>query len=427
MFDLRRVLEDRRDDDYALLDKHLNPWTARMLRGAGCNVRYDRAHGAYLVDTRGQEYLDLFGGFGVFTLGRNHPTVVKALEDALALKLPNLVQLDVPLLPGLVAESLVRRAPWLEKVFFCNSGTETVEAGLKLACAVTGRRRIVHLKGAFHGLTTGALSLGQPEFKRGYEPLLFDSIEVAMDDTVALEHAFRGGDVAAFFFEPILGTTVTEVTRSFLARAYELCIEHDALVVADEVQTGCGRTGKFLAVERSGIEPDVVLLSKGLSGGLVPVGAVMARPDVFDSVFNVDGTVGSHGCTFSKNTLAMVAALATLHVIDDERLVERAEKVGERFLQVLEGCAHRHDAIKSARGYGCMIAVELDLAVFPRAATYLSVQLLKEHRILTQPTGPSLSTLKLLPPLVTDPEAADVFGRALDSVLASTPGGRRST
>ncbi len=200
--------------------------------------------------------------------------------------------------------------PWTDKVFFCNSGTEAVEAAIKFARMATRRSKIVSCHHAFHGLTYGALSLvGDDLFRQGFEPFLGDCATVPFNDLVALDRVLRHRDIAAFIFEPIQGKGVNLPVEGYLVEAERLCRKHGTLFVADEIQCGMGRTGRFLACEHYGVEPDMVLLAKALSGGFVPVGAVACRDSVFDKVFDRMDKAVVHGSTFAKNDLAMAAGL----------------------------------------------------------------------------------------------------------------------
>jgi ornithine--oxo-acid transaminase len=311
--DLAGLLEERRAEKCRLFDRHLNAQLVQMLRALGFTVDYVHAEGPHLFDAAGNRYLDLLSGFGVFALGRNHPTVTGALEQVLRGRLAGLVQLDVPLLAGLLAERLTGYMPWLEKLFFCNSGAEAVEAAVKFSRAATGRRAILYCDHAFHGLTYGALSLcGDPSFRARFAPFVGDCARIPFDDLDALERALTGRAVAAFVVEPIQGKGVNLPRDDYLPAAARLCRKYGTLLVADEIQTGIGRTGRFLASEHWGVEPDLVLLAKALSGGFVPVGAVACRREVFDRVFDRMDRAFVHGSTFAKNDLAMAAGLATL-------------------------------------------------------------------------------------------------------------------
>ena len=243
--------------------------------------------------------------------------------------LPNLVQMDVSTLAGVLAERLLEHVPYLDKVFFANSGAESVEAAIKFARGATGRPGIVYCAHAFHGLSYGALSLtDDPNFRSGFEPLLPGCTSIPFNDLAALEQALSSRQVAAFIVEPIQGKGVNLPTDEFLPGAAALCRKYGTLFVADEIQTGIGRTGKFLAVEHWNVEPDMVLLAKALSGGHVPVGAVLTRKSIFDKIFNRMDRAVVHGSTFAKNDLAMAAGIATLEVIKAEKLVEKAAKRG---------------------------------------------------------------------------------------------------
>src|SRR5258707_10092815 len=327
--DLAALIAARRAQKYDLHERHLTPQFVRMLRVIGYDVDYKSAKGAYLYDDAGRRYLDLLSGFGVFAIGRNHDTVIAALRQVLGADLPNLVQLDVSILSGLLAERLLAHLPGQERIFFCNSGAEAVEAGIKFARAATGRAGMVHCSHGFHGLTCGALSLaGEDVFRTGFGPLLADSRQVPFGDLAALDEALRGRDVAAFVVQPIQGHGVHLPPAGYLPEAARLCPQHGTLFVADEIQTGLGRTGRFLAVEHWGVDPDIVLLAKALSGGAVPIGAVATKGWIFAKVFNRLDRAVVHGSTFSKNDLAMAAGLATLAVLEEEQLIARSEILG---------------------------------------------------------------------------------------------------
>jgi len=419
---------------YALHTRYLNEQMVRVLKTNGFDRAYRRGKGQYLYDRDGLQYLDLLSGWGVFALGRNHPVVADALKKVLDSELPNLVQMDVSALAGVLAERLLRRVPHLEKVFLANSGTESVEASLKFARAATGRPGIVYCSHAFHGLTYGSLSvIGDDIFRSGFGPLLPGCVEVPFNDVVALERALASKTVAAFIVEPIQGKGVTMPTDDYLRSALELCRKYGTLFIADEVQTGLGRTGRFLACEHWRIEPDMVLLSKSLSGGHVPVGAVLTRKWIFDKVFDRMDRAVVHGSTFSKNDLAMAAGIATLEVIQSERLMENAERTGARLLATFERMIGRHELVKDVRGKGLMIGIEfgaprslklkaswnlLETANSGLFCQLIVIPLLKEHRILTQVAGHGNHTIKLLPPLIISDQDCDWIERSFETVIS---------
>ena len=432
-FDLYALMAERRAEKFDLFERCLNPQLVRVLRTLGFDTDYVRAQGPYLFDADDNRYLDLLSGFGVFALGRNHPTVIDALEQVLRAQLAGLVQLDVSLLAGLLAERLLRQMPWLDRLFFCSSGAEAVEAAIKFARAATGRPKIVYCEHAFHGLTNGALSLcGDVTFRERFEPLLPDCVAVPFNDLEALDEVLATEEVAAFFVEPIQGRGVNLPTHDYLPEAARLCRRHGALFVADEIQTGLGRTGRFLASEHWGVEPDMVLLAKALSGGFVPVGAVAMQRGTFDKVFDRMDRAVVHGSTFSKNDLAMAAGLATLTVLEEERLIERADALGQRLIAGLGARLGGHQFVRDVRGKGMMIAIEFGpprsvrlnaaYTLMEQASKGLFCQLVlmplfEHHRILTQVAGHGLPVIKLLPPLVLAEKDLEWIESAFDTVI----------
>jgi ornithine--oxo-acid transaminase len=439
-FDLGRLLDERRGEGPGLHERHLNAQVPRLLRTIGFDRTYVRADGACLCDADGARYLDMLAGFGVHALGRNHPEVAKALHDVVDRGLADLVQFDAPLLPGLLAERLLAHAPGLDRAYFCNSGTEAVEAALKFARAATGRPRVLYADHAYHGLTAGSLSVnGAVEFRRGFGPLLPDT-KVRLGDLEALRRELRKGDVAGLLVEPIQGKGVNLPPPGFLAAAQHLLREHDALLICDEVQTGIARTGRFFAHEHEGVDPDIVTVAKALSGGYVPVGAMLAKSWIFDKVYSSLDRAFVHASTFAGNALAMAAGLATLAVIERDGLAVRAERVGAHLTGQLREMAERYDYLAEIRGRGLMIGIEFgrprSLARRPtwyalRAARRglfaqtVVAPLFQRHRIITQVAGDHIDVIKLLPPLVVDDAEVAWFLEAFDAVMADAHGGNR--
>ena len=433
-FSILDELATRGGEKFTLHERYLNPAMVRMLKTIGFDRHYTTAQGAYLYERNGQRTLDLLSGFGVFALGRNHPTIKRALTDVLGADLPDLIQMDVSPLAGLLAERLLAHVPGQERVFFCNSGTEAVEAAIKLARAATRRPKLVHCEHAFHGLTNGALSLnGDRIFREGFGPLLPDAVSVPWNDLAALEAALRGRDVAAFFVEPIQGKGVNLPAPGYLAEAARLCRAHGTLFVADEIQTGIGRTGRFLATQHDGVEADLVLLAKALSGGYVPVGAVAGKRWIFDKTFDRMDRAVVHGSTFGKNNLAMAAGLAVLSVLEDERMIENAAQRGATLLRRLQGMVERYELLKEVRGRGLMIALEfgppkslalraawalLEKATKGLFCQMITIPLFTRHRILSQVAGHQMYVIKLLPPLCLSQEDEDWIVSAFDDVIA---------
>ncbi len=435
-FDVLDLFRRRLGENYKLHEKYINPAWAKVTQLIGYDKVYARAEGCSLYDTDGNRYLDCVSGFCVSNIGHNHPTVRKALADALGECLPNLVQLDCSLLPGLLAEELVKRIPWLEMVFFANSGSEAIEGSIKFARCATVRRRILCADGAYHGVTYGALSVtGHAMWREGFEPLLPDISAVPFNDAAALERELARGDVAGFVVEPIqVGAGIIVPSDDYFPRVQELCRKHGTLLVFDEIHTGFGRTGTFLAAEHWKAQPDIVCLSKGLSGAQVPVSAIVTRRDIIRGVYSRLDRSFVHATTFGGNNLAMIAGLATLHVLDEERLVERCREMGEYLMKALRPFKDKYELVKDVRGMGLLAGIEfgeprsfmlrnawkmmhkINSGLFTQCIT---LPLMEKHRILTQVTGHNEDVVKVAPAFVVAREDIDMLVRALDDVLAS--------
>ncbi|MCD9140938.1 aspartate aminotransferase family protein [Streptomyces albireticuli] len=438
-FDLARLLAERGGERYDLHTRHLNHQLPRMLRTIGFDKVYERAEGAYFWDAEGRDYLDMLAGFGVMGVGRHHPVVRKALHDVLDASLADLTRFDCQPLPGLLAEKLLSYTPHLDRVFFGNSGTEAVETALKFARYATGRPRVLYCDHAFHGLTTGSLSVnGETGFRDGFAPLLPDTA-IPLGDLDALERELRRGDVAAFVVEPIQGKGVHEPPPGFLRAAQDLLRRHKALLIADEVQTGIGRTGDFYAYQHEeGVEPDLVCVAKALSGGYVPVGATLGKDWIFKKVYSSMDRVLVHSASFGSNAQAMAAGLAVLSVMEDEELVANARHTGELLRSRLAALVGKYELLHDVRGRGLMIGIEfgrprslglrgrwtmLQAARKGLFAQMVVVPLLQKHRILTQVSGDHLEVIKLIPPLTIGEPEVDRFVAAFTAVMDDAHGG----
>ncbi len=434
-FDLSELLRQRHGENFQLHAKYLNPQLTKVIKTLGFDRLYVRGEGCYLFDDDGKRYLDLLSGFGVFALGRSHPMIKDALRQAIDADLPNMVQMDCALLPGLLAEQLVQRShSGIERVVFGNSGAEAVEAAIKFARASTGRSRICYFDHAYHGLTMGALSInGSEEFKSGFGPLIPGATRVPFGDVDALRRELRAGDVAAFIVEPIQGKGVYVLDRERWREIESAVHEAGALLICDEVQSGIGRTGRFYAFEHYGLTPDIITVSKALSGGFVPVGAMLTSDKIVRSVYSSMDRAMVHSTTFKGNQLAMVAGLATLSVFDDEHIVEHAAAMGDLWKSRLGELAARHEFISDIRGEGQMIGIEFGrpdsagarrrwrVVEATRTAMFsqtLVVPLFHRYGILTQVAADNINVIKLLPPLIAGEEEIDLFTNALDELLS---------
>ena len=434
--DVSEMFVERQAQRSSMHARYLNEQLVRVLKTIGYDVGFQKGQGQYLFDRDGAKYLDLLSGFGVFAIGRNHPTLRQALKSVLDSDLPNLVQLDVSTLAGVLAERLLEHVPYLDKVFFANSGAEAVEAAIKFARGATGRPGIVYCAHSFHGLSYGALSLtDDPNFRGGFEPLLPGCTAIPFNDLAALEQALSSRQVAAFIVEPIQGKGVNMPSDEFLPGAAALCRKYGSLFIADEIQTGIGRTGKFLAVEHWNVEPDMVLLAKAPTGTCPPDSALLTRKNIFDKIFNQMDRAVVHGSTFAKNDLAMAAGIATLEVMKAEKLVEQAAKRGAELRLALTRMVPGYELLKEVRGKGLMIGIEfgppkslrlkaswnvLETANKGLFCQLITVPLFKDHKILTQVSGHGSHTIKLLPPLVITDEDCSWIEKAFDTVIVSS-------
>jgi ornithine--oxo-acid transaminase len=414
--------------------EHVNPQWVRLLDLLGLNVEYTHCAGTELFTTDGDCVLDFLSGYCVHNAGHNHPQIVAALQSELDRNGPAMLQSHVPELAGDLAGRLCRLAGGsLDKVSFCSSGSEGVETAIKFARAHTRRDGLLYAEGAFHGLTCGALSLmGDPFWREGFGPLLPGTKMVPFGDFEALKQQLATRQFAAFIVEPIqseAGIRIPE--REYLLEAQSLCRRHGTLFVLDEVQTGMYRTGSFLAAQHFCLSPDMVVLAKALSGGLIPIGAVLMTDEVYRSVFNSLKRAIVHTSTYSENSLAMRAGLATLDVLEGERLGERAARLGDELRARLREVLSKYEMFKDVRGLGMLSGIEfqapsrlglrLPFEAFRQIhpgmfGQMLVMRLFHDEQILTQICGNNFMVLKVAPPLVVSPEQIERFVTSVSRV-----------
>ncbi|BDE07614.1 acetylornithine/acetyl-lysine aminotransferase [Vulcanimicrobium alpinum] len=337
---------------------YVNPPLARVMKLSGSPVEV-YAEGSVIVDSAGKRYLDFAGGYGVFTLGHRHPRVVAAVRDQLDRMALSGRTMFNPLM-GRLAKRLAELTPGdLAISFFANSGAEAVEGALKLARAATRRPAFVSTDASYHGKTFGALSVsGRDAFRDPFAPLLADVRRVPFGDARALRDAVDA-DVAAVIVEPVQGEGGVNVPPpGYLRDVRAICDASGAVLIADEVQTGLGRCGSLFACERDGVVPDVMTLAKGLSGGVIPIGAYIARPAVWNAAYGKAPLL--HTSTFGGNELACAAALAALDVLVDEDLVANVRERGAQLLAGARATSERvPQVIAAVRGAGLLVGVEL--------------------------------------------------------------------
>jgi ornithine--oxo-acid transaminase len=428
----------RSGETMELASRHLDPSLVDVLGILGFDKRYASARGSYLYDDVGNAYLDFHTGEGFASLGHNHPDVRAALQATLAADLIDGVQIHYSPLAGMLAEALSQRLPdGLDAVFFASAGAEAVDSAIKFARAATGRPRLISCESSFHGVTLGPLSLvGDDFFKEGFGPLLPGCARVPFGDLDRLEQELASGDVAAFIVEPVQGRMVTLPPEGYLQGAQALCRRYGTLFVVDEIQTGLGRTGSWFALERWGLEPDFVLVGKALSGGYMPVAAMVTRREVFQKAVGTLERSYVHQSTFGRNRLSMAAGLAALRIIERDRLLEHSAYIGAVLLEGLTELQQRYEMIQEIRACGLMIGIELGApktrlarlnwrlihmaseGLFPQLVV---IPLHRDHRVITMAAGKN-DVIKLLPPLTLSEPEARSFLAALDAVLADLHG-----
>jgi len=424
-----------------LYAEYVNPQWARLLEVLQMNVSYLRCEGAELFRADGQRVLDFLSGYCVHNTGHNHPCIVSAVREELDRSGPVMLQSHVPDLAGELACRLCESAGGrLQKAHFTSSGSEGVEAAIKFARAHTGRAGLIFADGAFHGLTCGALSLMGSEFwRQRFGPLLPDAKRVPFGDLKNLAAALSTKKHAAFIVETVQGEGGIRIPSSeYLQQAQALCRRYGSLFVLDEVQTGLYRTGRFLATQHFGLDPDMVVLAKALSGGLVPVGAVLLTDDVYDSVYDSLKRAIVHTSTYSENNLSMRAGLATMDVLESEGLGARALSLGQYLRERLQAALASYEMVKEVRGLGLLCGVEFQaprsltlrasfeafMRIHPGMFGQMLVMQLFREGILTQICGNNFLVLKVAPPLVVREGQVDEFvsklGKVVEAVHAST-------
>ncbi|NUN50580.1 MAG: aspartate aminotransferase family protein [Candidatus Brocadiae bacterium] len=418
-----------------LYARHVNDQWVRLLQTLGTDMDYTRCEGTRLTTAAGREVLDFLSGYCVYNVGHNHPRLVAALHEELDRKGPTMLQSHVPPLAGELAARLTELCgKHLVRTVFMSTGSEGVETAIKFARAHTHRSGILHADGAFHGLTCGALSLmGGATWRADFEPLLPGIESIPFLDVVALEKKLATGRFAAFIVEPVQGENgILVPTAADWQRAAELCRRHGTLLVMDEVQTGIGRTGKFLATHHFGVEPDMVILAKALSGGLMPVSAVLMRDEICRSVYSSIDRALIHASTFGENTLSMRAALTVLDILRDEDLCTRAEHSGAMLREGLRTLAGKYEMVQEIRGIGLLngikfrppssLRLKLLYASFSRLHPAMFGQLMirELHRhegILTQICGNDFLVVKAAPPLTASEAEIGRFLQGFDRTL----------
>ncbi len=425
----------RQVDGTKLYEQYVNPQWVKLLDVLNMNVRYGKCVGTELHTIDGRRILDFNSGYCVHNAGHNHPKIRAALVAELEREGAVMIQTGVPELAGILGARLCERAGGnLTKAFFASSGSEGVEAAIKFSRAHTGRTPMLSARGSFHGLTCGAMSLMSDEFwKNGFGPMLPEVEMVEFGAIDQLETKLASKRFAAFIVEPIqveAGLRIPDA--NYLKRAEALCHRYGTLFVLDEVQTGFHRTGPFLAAHNFQVQPDMIILAKALSGGLIPVGAVLMTDAVYNSTYSSFKRSIVHTSTYSENALAMRAGLATLDVLAEEQLGERAATLGDALRQMLAERLRPYEMIRDVRGIGMLTGIEfgaprklrlrLPFEAFAKIhpamfGQILVMHLFRDKNILAQICGNNFMVLKVSPPLTVSESELRQFVDAIGDVV----------
>lgn len=417
-------------EGYEAYRRYVNPLVTLRAELLGEPTRITSVVDGRLVEPRGA--VEDF--HGTQTFGHRHPAITAAVTEFLASDSPNWFPCRVNPYAGLLAQRLCERSGVYDNVFFANSGSGAVEAAMKLARAATKKPRIISLDGAYHGTTMGSCALMKPGmFKDPFGPHVPSAGPIPFDDIDELAAAFRAGDVAAVVLEPIqLEGGVRTVSPAFLAAACELTAKNGALLVADEIQTGLGRTGRFLASEAWPRRPDALILGKHLGGGLVPISGMLTRSELFERAYGEHyASAEAHNTTFGGSGLVCVAALAALDLLTDE-LIARVGKVGNAFRAKLHETLSRHELFVRVKGEGLLVGIELRPSNHP----WLSFEHFGIDALVDQPTigvlachrlykrgfycfacGHDWRILRVLPRFTIEEATLDAFVTAIDEEL----------
>ena len=436
MSEFREMVEEYIHSSTHLTKRHIHPRLLKLFEAGGMSAVFTRAEGQYLYDADGNRYLDFLGGGGVMLLGRNHPRVNMTLRTILDMELPNLCVVNASILGGVLAEKLLNLAgPHFTKVLYANSGTEASEICIRFSRYCTKRRRYLYMKGSFHGRTYGAISLcGWEQLKEDQAPMMPICTPLEPNNIQQLRRELSKGDVAAVFYEPIQGMTCTELDPGYLREMEILCERYGTIMVADEVQTGLGRTGSWFRSTENGIRPGMMTVSKILSGGQAPVSAVLMSEEVYERVYSKFTSGPIYFSTFAQNNLAMAAGIATIEALEEMDAPHRVRELGDMLRSGLEELKERYDVIDEIRGDGLMIAIyfkesqDLGLKVQQKVmaaadsgsfGAAVNVDLYTKHRIIVQIPGPGTNAIKILPPAIISDEDVKYFLSALEDVLAN--------
>ncbi|PKM79469.1 MAG: putrescine aminotransferase [Firmicutes bacterium HGW-Firmicutes-13] len=438
LINIDKALELNYNQNLDLHKKYVNSGLVTYFSLVNFYRLYVKAEGSFLWDDQGNKYVDFLAGYGSLNVGHNHPKILEAVKKAAGM--PNLIQATLNPLTGALAHNLAQITPGsLQRSFFCNSGTEAVEAAIKLAKISTGREKIVYCDRSFHGKTMGSLSVtGREKYQRPFDPLLSCCSRVPFGDTEALEEVFKNKDVAGFIVEPIQGEGGIFVPpKGYLKKVRESCDRYGTLLIMDEIQTGLGRTGSMFACEYEEVVPDILCLAKSLGGGIMPIGAIITSDSCWQKAYGSVDKCLIHTSTFGGNAWAAAAAIAALDIIQEEELVQQASEKGEYLFNKLQNFKEKYNLVEDIRGRGLLIGLEFRPVdnIFDKftggvmgslssnyTGAMIAGELLNKYRILAVYTLNNPNVIRLEPPLNIGYEQLDYVLDSLEEILDNTKG-----
>lgn len=436
LFTLENALNMNRRQLRENYQRYINPSLVEVMSLLNFDKLFVKAKGIHLWDTENKQYLDFLGGYGALNLGHNPPEILAAIRKVQ--ERPNLLQAALNPLAAALAANLAQVTPGdLSRTFFCNSGTEAVEGALKLARAAhPHKKKILYCQNSFHGKSFGSLSVtGREKYQHPFRPLLPDCVMIPFGDLNALEQTLAKHEPAAFIIEPIQGEGgINLPPEGYFPEVRKLCDQYDTFLIIDEIQTGLGRTGTLFACEHDQIVPDVLCLAKSLGGGVMPVGAYIARPQLWDKVYQGRDKYALHTSTFGGNSLAMAAGLAALESIIKKDLPLNSQEKGQYLLEKLHQLKNKHNIIKEIRGRGLLIGIEFQQPAHGLVdklsggtinklageyfASLVAAELMNKYQIITAYTLNNPNVIRLEPPLIIDYPSIDLAIKALDEILS---------
>jgi putrescine aminotransferase len=428
------ALKLKRNDVRENYKEYINSSIVQLMGLLDFDKHFVKAEGTKVYDEDGKEYIDFLGGYGALNLGHNNKEVISEIQKAIGQ--PNILQASIYNFAGALAKDLAMITPGdLKKTFYGNSGAEAVEGALKLAKISSGKTKVIYCNNSFHGKSMGALSVtGRDKYQKPFKPLVPDCYVVPYGDSDALEDMLKSlSDVAAFIVEPIQGEGGINVPpEGYLKKARELCTKYGAYMIADEIQTGFGRTGYMFACEAEDVTPDIMCFAKSLGGGIMPIGGYITTEDIWKSAYGTVEKAFLHTSTFGGNTLACAAGMASIKYIIENDLPGKAKEKGEYFIKKLNELKGKYPVIKDVRGRGLMIGIEfeeqngllnkitsgkineLSKEYF---ASLVSGKLMNDYGIITAYTLNNPNVIRLEPPLIVEYEEIDKVINSLEDIF----------